>query len=137
MVIKRILISRNKSKVVLSCKVLHSVWFITTTIPEQSPVLILLFSVLDMDDTNKSRSLRNFLSGCEDRYINLISSVLRCYCRDRFKVDWWNSERVNKCAWEEVLKLESCHESLIMSPPGFWWKDQHKQKKAMLDAFKA
>lgn len=53
-------------------------WFINTTFPEQSPNLILLVSRRDIDDTNKSRSLRDSLSGCGGRCINLISSCLRC-----------------------------------------------------------
>lgn len=81
-------------------------WFITTTFPEQPPILILLVSMLDIDNTNKSRSLRDFLSGCGDRCIHLISSGLRCVIIEIY-TRWAGGtvEEVSRSIWEEVLKL--------------------------------
>lgn len=56
---------QKESKCILSFKFLHGV--VHATFLEQPPALILLLSVLDIDDTNKSRSLKHFSSGCGDR----------------------------------------------------------------------
>lgn len=54
----------------------YKMWFITI-FPDRAPLVILLVSVLDIDDTNRNRSLEDFSSGCGDRGIILISSGLR------------------------------------------------------------